>query len=483
MKIKNTIRNSFALTMLVLVFSNVSGQRIINCSPNPGSEDLSKPNLCLLDALENAQPGDEIILAPGNYVGGTRSVQPFDNFSSFASDADGTASQPIIIRGSSATNKPVITTKVGRVHSWYGLSITGDYWIIKDIKVTNVAKGVVLDDANNCQLIGLTVIDTGEEAIHLRSGSSNNLIQGCEISYTGQKEGKEGFGEAVYIGSDRKRHGNNPGDADYPDCDNNITENCIIGPFITADAFDIKEGTENTVIRNNVFYAEGVTGVNSADSFIDLKGIYGYVYDNVFNINPENDPNKNVSKLNAVIDVSNRTFGGFNYKTGRFSAIFDNVINIGDSKADIPTVRVILDPEKQPNPSTDVHVYDNIRVPNTPWVLDATSNEYITRSCPQWNDYRSCRLQEEAPVLSTQDHEFLEGVKIIQNTDDKKISIIGLLGSANKEISIFDLNGKNIKNTSTINTQVTIDASYIPTGVYILTINSDKMASSKLIML
>jgi len=477
MEIKKTVSSFLTLVALLTVSFNASAQRIINCSPNPGSEDLGSANQCLMDALENAQPGDEIILAPGNYRGGTRSVEPFDNFSSFASDADGTASLPIIIRGSSATNKPVITTSAGREYGWYGLSITGDYWIIKDIKVTNVAKGVVLDDADNCQLIGLTVTDIGEEAIHLRSGSSNNLIQNCEISYTGQKEGKAGFGEGVYVGSDRKRQGNEPGDLDYPDCNNNIIENSIIGPFITADAFDIKEGTENTVIRGNTFYAEGVTGANSADSFIDLKGTYGYVYDNIFNINPENDPNKDVSQLNAVIDVSNRTFGGYDYKTGEFSAIFDNTINIADSKSDIPTTRIILDPEKQPEPSTDVHVYNNTRVPNSEWVLDPVSSEVISFSCPEWNEYRPC------PQLSVATHENNQEVTIIQNTNAKTVSIIGLLGNSKTKISIFDLTGKNIKNITTTDLVVTINTSDFSSGVYVFTINSGNSATSKLLML
>lgn len=477
MEIKKTVSSFLTLVALLTVSYNASAQRIINCSPNPSPEDLGSANQCLMDALENAQPGDEIILAPGNYRGGTRSVEPFDNFSSFASDADGTASQPIIIRGSSATNKPVITTSAGREHGWYGLSITGDYWIIKDIKVTNVAKGVVLDHANNCQLIGLTVTDIGEEAIHLRSGSSNNLIQNCEISYTGQIEGKEGFGEAVYVGSDRKRHSSIPGDLNDPNCNNNIIENSIIGPFITADAFDIKEGTENTVIRGNTFYAEGVTGINSADSFIDLKGTYGYVYDNIFNINPENDPNKDVSQLNAVIDVSNRTFGGYDYKTGEFSAIFDNTINIADSKSDIPTTRIILDPEKQPEPSTDVHVYNNTRVPDSEWVLDPVSSEVISFSCPEWNEYRPCT------VLSVATHENNPKVTFIQNTNTKTVSIIGLLGNSKTKISIFDLTGKNIKNITTTDLVVTINTSNFSSGVYVFTINSGNSAASKLLIL
>lgn len=466
----------FILIGYLSVGNTFAFQQVFNCSPNPSPDDRNSANECLLDALANAKPGDEIILEPGIYIGGIRSEMPFDNFSSFTSSASGTPNNPIILRGSSPTNKPIITTKGNREHSWYGLAITGDYWIIKDIIVTNVAKGVMLDDANHCQLINLEVYDIGEEAIHLRSGSSNNLIKNCKISYTGQAEGKQGFGEGIYVGSDRAKHADQSGDLHYPDCNNNIIEFCEIGPHISAEAFDIKEGTENTVVRNCTFYANGITGANSGDSFIDLKGIYGYVYDNVFNVNPNNDSDNDVSKLNSIIDISNRTFGSYDYKTGQFSAIFDNQLYIANNKSDIPTARIILDPEKQPSPSENVHVWNNERIPNSQWVLDDTSENVIDQFCPDWNQYRTCEnLSIDTPSTEA-------SFTIIQSPGTRKISIIGL-SSASSNISIFDINGKIVKNKITSNQIETMNMHDIHSGVYILQVKTKTSRSAKMFAL
>ena len=48
-----------------------------------------------------------------------------------------------------------------------------------------------------------------------------------------------------------------------------------IGPFIAAEPIDVKEGTFTGVIRGNTFDGRGISGQNSADSWIDVKGI-GY---------------------------------------------------------------------------------------------------------------------------------------------------------------------------------------------------------------
>ena len=61
-------------------------------------------------------------------------------------------------------------------------------------------KGLMLDESNNSVVSGVTVRDVGEEAIHLRSGSINCIVQDYNVRETGKN--KPGFGEGVYIGSD-----------------------------------------------------------------------------------------------------------------------------------------------------------------------------------------------------------------------------------------------------------------------------------------
>jgi hypothetical protein len=81
------------------------------------------------------------------------------------------------------------------------------------------------------------------------------------------------YGEGIYIGSAKSNwptytNGN-------PDlCDSNKVINNKIGPYVTAECIDIKEGTTGGLIKGNYFDATGITGANSADSWIDVKGNY-----------------------------------------------------------------------------------------------------------------------------------------------------------------------------------------------------------------
>ena len=112
----------------------------------------------------------------------------------------------------------------------------------------------------------------GTEAIHIRDGSSNCLIQKCYIHNTGLVT--PGYGEGIYIGSSKStnEYGYN--------CDNNIIEGCIFKD-IAAEPIDIKEFTTGQEIFGCIFYGDGITGENYAGSFIDIKGNNCYVHDNV----------------------------------------------------------------------------------------------------------------------------------------------------------------------------------------------------------
>ena len=61
--------------------------------------------------------------------------------------------------------------------------------------VTNGQKGIIFDNANfgvirNCHVYGI-----GYEAIHIRDGSDNCLVEGCNVHDTGLRN--PGFGEAI----------------------------------------------------------------------------------------------------------------------------------------------------------------------------------------------------------------------------------------------------------------------------------------------
>ncbi|MCK8524395.1 cellulase family glycosylhydrolase [Aquimarina sp. D1M17] len=342
-----------------------------NSNPPSGTIECNTVD-CIIEAMKNAQPGDEIIVASGTYTA-TDKFNYGNKATRFGSDKNGTSSKPIILRAKNPSNPPILKG-VNGTYDGYVMFILGDYWILKDLILEEGSKGIVFDNANHGRIENVVVRELGEEGIHLRDGSSNNLVKNCRVYNVGIK--KPGIGEGLYVGSDKGQHesagqAGNIFDNKYnPRCDNNTIEDCIIGPNVTAEGADIKEGTKNTIIRNCTFSAQGLSGENSADAFIDLKGAYGFVYNNTFNRDGS-------TILNAGVDFLDR---GTGFNTGFRNAIFDNTFNLGSRANEIPTAR-----KKQGNPS-EIHVWNNSRNPDSPDfpVSDGTTN-FVTESCPSWN--------------------------------------------------------------------------------------------------
>lgn len=205
-------------------------------------------------ALQNAQPGDEIILADGVYAG--RFV--------IASSVPGSATRPVMLRGS---RNAVLDG--GTINTGYVLHLQASNWRLKGFTITNGLKGLMVDGVRNAVIDSLRVYHIGEEAIHLRKFSSANTVQYCEISEAGLKT--PDYGEGIYIGSAKNNWATyTNGQPDL--CDSNRILNNHIGPAVTAECIDVKEGTTGGLIRGNYFDATGITGANGGDSWMDVKG-------------------------------------------------------------------------------------------------------------------------------------------------------------------------------------------------------------------
>lgn len=250
-------------------------------SPSPGPS----PTGTVLDvstaaqlsaALAGALPGQTIRLAAGEYHG------------SFLIRRAGTAGEPITLTGprtavlvndgpsGAAPSCPVPTT------GWdpgYGLWLfDAPHWNLTGFTVRDVKKGVVIDDSPHITVDGLHVHHTDEEAVHFRRSSADGIIRNSIIEYTGLTQ--PGYGEGVYIGSAGSNwecHGNSDG-VDRSDRVQ-VTGNRI-GPYVSAEHIDVKEGTFHGVIRANTFDGRGISGQNSADSWVDVKGIGYTIEDN-----------------------------------------------------------------------------------------------------------------------------------------------------------------------------------------------------------
>lgn len=243
------------LTLILTVFPAIapgfeaSGSNVAIAAVRTVTVDTSAE---LTNALAAAQPGDRIVLAAGVTFSGQ-----------FKATTSGNASAPITLESANTANKAVL--KGYGTGSGYALQITGDYWNIRNVKVTNAQKGIMLDHANHTLLDGVEVYQIGDEGVHFRDGSSHNTLQNSFIHDTGQRQ--PGYGEGVYVGSDKGKWSTINPAADY-----NRVVNNTIGPNVTAEHIDIKEGSTGTVVSGNIFDGRGMTGDNYADSFIDVKG-------------------------------------------------------------------------------------------------------------------------------------------------------------------------------------------------------------------
>ncbi len=212
-------------------------------------------------ALLDAEPGDDIVLYPGDYKG-IKTESPEDRWHYFYSHRNGTSTAPITVRSYSRDDIQQLYGN-GVDGAGYVLYLTGDNWRISDLKFHTGQKGIMLDSANDNVLDNIAIYNVRDEGLHFRKSSSNNILSNCHIYDTGRS--KPGFGEAVYVGT---HEGDRLGDHS----NNNRIGGCLLGPGVTAEAIDIKAGTVNTIVEHNSMNGADISGINFADSFIDVKG-------------------------------------------------------------------------------------------------------------------------------------------------------------------------------------------------------------------
>lgn len=221
------------------------------------SADCSAPDVTvstadqLTTALVAAKPGQVISMAAGTYVG------------EFATKASGSEGSPITLCGTAASIIDGDGIKGG-----YAFHLDGaKYWVLSGFSITNAQKGVVADGTVGSLIEGLTVHHLGDEGIHLRDFSTDNVVRGNTVYDTGNRRKK--FGEGIYIGTANSNW------CTVSDCkedrsDRNVVEDNTIYDT-TAENVDIKEGTSNGVLRGNSFNGSGLTGAGG-DSWVDVKG-------------------------------------------------------------------------------------------------------------------------------------------------------------------------------------------------------------------
>lgn len=298
-------------------------------------------------AMAAAVAGDEIVILPGTYT--ADNVAASGTAAHYAGLAEGTAADPIIIRSQSPDNPAILSGD--DLSSLAVLRIFGDHWIVRDLKITYARTGLIFDNSNYSQAINCEVYNVGNEAIHVRDGSDYVIIDGCYVHHAGLH--MPDYGEGIYIGSANESYAQ---DVDYT-----IVRNCTIGPEVKAEAFDIKEGTQNTIIEYNTVDATGISLANYADSFIDLKGVRIYVRYNTFYRNNAVNLLKGIAGVDRHIDLSS----------------YEHVVHDNIFYMDTPDSGNMVQMDSD---SEDIYAWNNTRIP--------AGNEYddrvTTTCCPYW---------------------------------------------------------------------------------------------------
>lgn len=214
----------------------------------------------LRTALSQALPGDEIRLAPGAYVG------------NFTIGHGGTATAPVVLCGDSDAILDGGVTATGyTLHVW-----NAPYSVVQGFTVEHGQKALMIDNSTNVTVDDLTVQSTGYEGVVFRHGSSYGVVRNSTITDTGLNAPQ--YGEGVYVGSADNNWVNG-----VPDRTDGVQVlNNHIGPGVTAEEVDVKEGTTGGVVQGNVFDGSGMVSVTAgAQSWVDVKGNNWLVSGNV----------------------------------------------------------------------------------------------------------------------------------------------------------------------------------------------------------
>jgi hypothetical protein len=283
------------LVVLVILFS--TGGPAPGPAPGPGAEtrqlyvsptgndtgdgSQAAPLRTIQAALDDAEPGTVVNLAPGEYR-----EQP-------TTMRDGAPGAPIVIRGPESGRDPAgrgqaVLYGTGRIfnidHSHYtleGFTIDGQERLsaaqlptdlgtadavknsaqpqVQDSKLIYVGSSDTARDITGVTIRNMFLTEAGTECVRLRNNANGNTIADSVIQYCGLRAGSDSSdddggrfpfhnGEGVYIGT-------SPSSDDQPMHDNDTSSNNLVtGNVIRtfgAECLDVKENAHDNVFENN----------------------------------------------------------------------------------------------------------------------------------------------------------------------------------------------------------------------------------------
>lgn len=226
-----------------------------SCSAYPYARVVSVASSTQLStALQYARPGDLILLADGRYAG------------HFNSSVAGLPGQRITLCGT----RNAIIDGGSLSTGGYALTIRASYWVLDGFTVTNTQQGVRLEGSSRSTVRRLAIYNIGQEAFNNRKFSVADTVESNEIYDTGRVTAE--YGEGIYVGSYNGVWATLTGG--LPDrTDSTVVRNNVIGPNVTAEAIDVKEGTTGGLVVGNSFDGRGmVMSQTWVDSWVEIKG-------------------------------------------------------------------------------------------------------------------------------------------------------------------------------------------------------------------
>lgn len=258
----------------------------------------------LTSATLGAKAGDTIWVTPGKYELPTSNCKNDKFVNETGRDcgliwlgADGTKANPVVLAGSDPKNPPEIFSSDYK-HN-YGIHVTGNYVILKNLKIHSFSKGVVFDNSVGALMEDCEVYHTGNEIVHVRDSSQQVTLNRNFIHGSGYEIAK--YGEGIYVGTyntgwassqladrDAGFWGTDASQHRYSGYDwrvNDTKITCNIVSGTTAENIDVKEGTVRGFVQGNMFIGDSLDyngEVSYDDANIDMKGASWTVTGNYF---------------------------------------------------------------------------------------------------------------------------------------------------------------------------------------------------------
>jgi len=218
----------------------VSALAFMLCAPANAARITVATSSQLRSAIRKLQPGDTLLIAPGDYAGGI-----------YLADTSGTKDAPITIRGAEPNNPPLFSGGGQAFHLADCSHIT-----LANLKVKGFpSNGINIDDggsfetpAHHITLDNITILETGPKGNHdalKMSGVDHFTVRRCRFE--------------AWAGSG----------IDMVGCHHGIVEDCtFVGRegFSQSNAVQLKGGTRDILVQTSLFKNAGQRAINLGGS-------------------------------------------------------------------------------------------------------------------------------------------------------------------------------------------------------------------------